>query len=244
MHESQMHDANSFVTLTYSDEFCPVTLVHGHFQRFMKRLRHHFPGARYFMCGEYGERTNRPHFHACLFGVSFPDRVFHGGVPPNETFTSKLLSELWPFGHAVIGSVTFESAGYVAGYVTKKVTGDDAYKHYERMDVETGEIVHCAPEYGRMSLKPGIGATWFEKFSSDVYSGDKDSVVLRGGVKSKPPRYYDKLLDRSFPGRLDLLKVKRLSGARERAADNTRDRLVAKERVARARLRLKRKFVE
>ena len=50
VHESQMHDFSSFVTLTYNDDNCPVSLDYGHYQLFMKRLRKKFGKARFYNC--------------------------------------------------------------------------------------------------------------------------------------------------------------------------------------------------
>ena len=181
VHEAKFHDVSCFVTLTYDDEHLPVggTLVYRHFQLFMKRLRKSFPKARFFMCGEYGDNTSRPHYHAVLFGVDFRDRVPHARSGSGEVvYASALLSRLWQLGFASVGDFTFESAAYVARYVLKKVTGDLAAEHYRSVDLATGEIVDRVPEFCHMSLKPGIGARWFEQYyDSDVRV--RDSIIAR-----------------------------------------------------------------
>ena len=75
---------------------------------------------RYFHCGEYGETTGRPHYHAVLFGVRFEDQkeVVQGPGKP-ALFTSRQLDRLWQHGDCRIGAVTFESASYVARYCVK-----------------------------------------------------------------------------------------------------------------------------
>ena len=87
LHEAKMHDRNCFVTLTYNNDNVPAdrSLNYRDFQLFMKRLRFHFRGVpiRFYMCGEYGEDFGRPHFHACLFGLDFPDKTrISGGEFP------------------------------------------------------------------------------------------------------------------------------------------------------------------
>lgn len=159
LHESQLHKANCFVTLTYSDEFLPLDggLSKRHFQLFIKRLRRAYPNEviRYFHCGEYGGKTFRPHYHAIIFGLDFDDKIlFSDGS--NPVFTSDKLESIWGLGFCTLGAVTFESAAYVARYVMKKVTGHMAEKHYERVSTETGEIYQLQPEYITMSLKPAI----------------------------------------------------------------------------------------
>jgi len=210
MHETAMHDASSFVTLTYDDNHLPTdnSLSYRDFQLFMKRLRAKVGSVRFYMCGEYGEQFSRPHFHACIFGFGFPDRVaFSRSSSGCMVYRSPLLESLWSFGYSSLGDVTFESAAYVARYVMKKVTGRLAASHYEYVSPITGEIISRTPEFCRMSLKPGIGANWFKKFTTDVTT--TDSVVLRGGMQSKPPRYYDKLLANLNPEEHEYLEVRR-----------------------------------
>ena len=235
MHENQMHDWSSFITLTYDDEHLPFggTLYPKHLTDFWKRLRAKL-GIKllYFACGEYGEKLERPHYHACIFGWDFPDRYHWRTSHGHPLYRSDTLEALWTFGNSEIGEVTFESAAYVARYVTKKVNGDRAQSHYERVDLETGEVFSLLPEFTRMSLKPAIGKTWLEKFGSEVYPSDE---VVVNGKQVKPPRYYDGLLERRDPELYGVLKESRLSAAKE-SPDNTPERLRVREKVKEAQL--------
>lgn len=237
MHESQMHDVNSFVTLTYKEEHLASSLCYRDFQLFCKRLRRRMGPFRFYMCGEYGEQFNRPHFHACLFGMFFADRVFHRRMPSGfNIYRSAVLEELWPYGFSSIGDVTFESAAYVARYIVKKVTGDLAEEYYVSSD---GEVL--VPEFTRMSLKPGIGATWLAKYGSEVFP--RDQVIVRG-VPCKPPRFYDKLYRDSNPVGMDFVDLERYVKAGEVVDDTTPERLRVREKVARARLQFKVRTLE
>lgn len=154
VHEASLYDDNCFITLTYSDEFLPrdYSLDVSHFQRFMKRLRKRFgEGIRFFHCGEYGSQFGRPHYHAILFNLDFPDKVFLKEQNGQTLYRSKILEELWPFGHSSVGSATFESAAYVARYILKKVNGDAADEWYAAVDHDTGEFFQRKPEYTTMS---------------------------------------------------------------------------------------------
>ena len=229
MHEASMHEFNSFVTLTYKE--APESLRYEDFQLFMRRLRKERGYARFFMSGEYGEQGGRPHYHAALFGVRFGDACNgRAGDSGFKVYESMELSSLWREGFCSVGDLSFESAAYVARYVVKKVTGEAAESHYG------GRV----PEFARMSLKPGIGARWLEKFWSDVFPSGK--VVSRGFV-ANAPRFYRKKFAERFP---ELAAAKSQEYADEMVAqveENFPSRLEAKRAVTAARLAmLKRKL--
>lgn len=186
------------------------------------------------MCGEYGEQLERPHFHACLFNFDFPDKVYHARSQSGEDiFTSAMLQGLWSFGFSSCGAVTFQSAAYVARYVMKKVTGMGAAQHYQVVDLDTGELGARAPEFCHMSLKPGIGAAWLDRFQSDVYPHGK---VVINGQEAVPPKYYDRRYKRLELEKFEALQFERELVGREHAVDNTVARLRVREQVLQARL--------
>jgi hypothetical protein len=235
-----MHDSSVFVTLTYNNDNCPTSLQYRDFQLFMKRLRRKMGPVRFYMCGEYGDQFSRPHFHACLFGCFFSDRVLHSHGPSGSSlFRSKVLESLWPYGFASIGDVTFESAAYVARYVMKKVTGPAAESHYERVCLSTGELVRVTPEFCQMSRNPGIGATWFAKYKSDVFGYERDGVYIKD-MKSKPPRAYMKYLEKADPDVFESVEFSRYKGITPAVvSDATPERLKVREQVTAARLSFK-----
>jgi hypothetical protein len=252
MHEAQMHTSNCFITLTYAPEFITeakdLSLNYEHFQLFMKRLRKRFTGKtiRFYMAGEYGELRDRPHFHACIFGLDFEDKKFFKRTETGSIlYTSKILEELWPYGYSSVGDVNFESAAYVARYIMKKINGKprldkhgkwiDPMDHYRYCDLETGELIDRTPEFNKMSLKPGIGQAWFDKYMLDVYTAD--SVVVRG-KKCRPPRFYDNKFKELFPDQFNDIQFAREVEGRTRFEDNTLERLAVKEKVALAKLSL------
>lgn len=233
MHEAQMHEHNQFVTLTYNPEHLPQfgTLRKDHFQDFMKRLRkRREEKLRYFHCGEYGETYDRPHYHALIFGLDLPDRVPFQKINGNLYFRSPELEEVWGKGYVTVGAVTFESAAYVARYIMKKQSGEHAGKKYsvDGIDYSTGEIMKT-PEYATMSLKPGIGESWYERYGhSDCHAHD---FVVQDGKRVRVPRYYDKLLERRDPERLQKIKDLR---RQNRDTDTSPERLEVRETVKRA----------
>lgn len=231
-----MHDFNSFVTLTYDDDHVPadLSLHYEDYQLFMKRVRRRFASARvrFYMCGEYGELFGRPHFHSCLFGLDFPDKVYCSTSPTGmRLFRSPVLEQLWPQGFSSIGQVTFESAAYVARYCMKKITGDLAESHYQ------GRM----PEFTHMSLKPGIGRAWLEKWCSDVYP--RGRVVVRG-AEANPPRYYDELYKQWDPDGYARVELQRyLEHLARDVGEQSDGRLRVREQVAEARSQLSKRTI-
>lgn len=235
LHESSLKERNSFVTLTYDDEhLSSMSLVYRDFQLFMKRLRKAVGEVRFYMCGEYGEKHSRPHFHALLFGIDFADKVYFKKLDSGSTiYTSKQLSSLWPHGYASVGRVNFESAAYVARYVMKKVS--DGNDLHEILDPDTGEIFKRVKEMGHMSLKPGIGKEWIKKYQTDVYPHGQ---VVSRGVESMSPRYYDKLFELQDSIEYEALKARRRVAADLQFEEGSRARLAARETVAKAKVSL------
>lgn len=230
MHESKCHDFNCFVTLTFDEANCPLGLDYKLFQRFMYRVRKKFGPVRFFACGEYGDLNRRPHFHALLFGLTFTD-----GIPCGENImSSAVLSKLWPHGFSSFGDVTFQSAGYVARYAAKKVNGPIADIYYTRLDVSTGELISVEPEFGHMSLKPGIGYNWFAKYWREVFVS-RDGVVMPGGKLVPPPSYYMRKLE-EFDGDLsEEVKYNRYINSQKFVEDCSPERLLSREICAKAR---------
>lgn len=195
---------------------------------------------KYYMCGEYGDESNRPHYHAIIFNWNPDDWVYLFDSPGGEpVYTSPTLESIWGLGFVTIGTVTFESAAYVARYVLKKINGPLAekidektgLKHYERINSFTGEISEVIPEYNDMSRRPGIGINWISNYTRDVYP--KDYTTVRG-VKQRPPRYYDNYLMDIDPEMYDDIKAARELSMSENFAENTELRLKQREKVAEA----------
>jgi hypothetical protein len=222
-HESGLHLDNSFVTLTYSEDFLPsppfvqVEAV----QKFLKRLRRKFGPVRYLTCGEYGSKTHRPHYHLLLFGYRPDDGVLLRTTQYGNVFLSQSLQDLWsdpktkkPFGLCEFGSVTPASAGYVARYTTKKI--------FERG--EQGE------EFLIASKCPPLGVPWLEKFYHQIYPGD---AVRFAGKTYRPPATYDAWLEKNHPQLWKDVRLKRIAKATEPETlkDNDSFRLPAKEKA-------------
>ena len=233
MHESEMHEENCFITLTFDQANLetrsnPQSLDVKEYQRFMKRLRKRYgKNIRFFHCGGYGDENKRPHYHAIIFGFDFKDKKLWSNRDGNKLYISEALKELWPYGFSTIGEVTFQSAAYVARYIMKKHKGEGAEDHYTRWCPITGEGIPVDPEYCTMSRMPGIGRTWLEKYKADVYPHD---YVVINNHKVKPPRYYDSLLSEE---ELAEIKAKRIKETKETITEygEAMDRLWVSEEI-------------
>lgn len=121
VHEASTQERSSFITLTYAEEHLPESraLDNGVLTKFFKRLRKGIEPRRckYFACGEYGDQFGRPHYHVLLFGEDENTLRFDAGGIRNGCYYGRLAA--WPFGHAFIGQVSYDSARYVAGYLHK-----------------------------------------------------------------------------------------------------------------------------
>lgn len=235
MHENALHFESCFITLTYDDDHLPYgnTLVLDHFQLFMKRLRKKHGPVRFFHCGEYGDQTFRPHYHALIYGWRPHDPELFSTKGDHPLYTSLSLASLWPAGHSTFGEVTFDTAAYTARYVTKKITGPRADDHYTSIDEDTGEITYRKPEYCTMSRRPGIGTPWLKKYGQETYT--HDSVVMRG-IEMKPPRAYDKIFEHTDPQTWKSIKSNRKATALARTNLPTDRQLRAGEIIQNKRL--------
>lgn len=204
MLEALCHDRNSFVTLTYSDDFVPsdYSLKPKHAQDWIKRLRKRVQPAklRFFLVGEYGDKTNRPHYHAILFG--YPSCSY---TRPIVSKTSNcpckpctILQETWNYGHTHLGTLTKDSAQYTASYTIKKMTSKDD----DRLDGRH-------PEFSRQSNRPGIGALFVDKIAKALPSeygalalvDDDVPSFIKYGASSHPIGKYLKRKVREALGR-------------------------------------------
>lgn len=176
--ESLYHAENCFVTLTYDDEHYP----YGKFKKddfiaFIKAIRNSGFKVRYFGCGELGSHTFRKHAHIILFGYMPHDLVYAGDSESGEAlFTSKFLSDIWAKGIVKVQFFGPRVAGYVAGYVDKKV------------DKEDGFIF--------MSTKPGLGYLYLQDHKDIALKYSKIYGDFGKVNNSSLPRYFKKILEK------------------------------------------------
>lgn len=248
MKEKDYHHESSFLTLTYRDDDViyggagGATLYPRHLETFWKRFRKRIlkdygKHIRYFACGEYGDTTHRPHYHAIVFGFYPKDPVLYSSQMGNALYSSEYLDSIWGLGDVRVGDVTFESAAYVARYILGKHLGNDA-DYYEKNGIEP-EFVRMSRGSKKLGTK-GLGYQFLKDYFNDVYN--HDHVVIRG-LAVRPPRYYDKQLEKINPELLAELKIKREIQSELNDEHTTPERLRVRKRVKLAQIRsLKRKL--
>ena len=167
IHEMVYYEKTCFLTLTYDEVHKPQdqSIHKADLQKFFKRLRRDIEPAkiRYFASGEYGDTSGRPHYHAIIFGLGC-----------SET-DRKLYQDNWPYGFIYTGTVTYQSARYVAEYVLKKYDGKLAVSEYGDR-----EIPFCL-------MSKGIGKQ-FVLDNQDYLEQNQGFTVQ--GAKVGLPRYY------------------------------------------------------
>lgn len=231
-HEAQCHDRSSFLTLTYDDAHLPrdLSVSVREMQLFKKRLREAIGPFRDLTCGEYGDRTLRPHFHMACFGI-WPDdaRAWCASKSGETLYRSERLEKVWGRGIVYIGALTYESAGYIARYTMKKAKGDKDPERYRReaFDPITGELRswYVAPEFLTMSRNPGLGAEWFERWKGDVFPSD---FLVIEGRKVPVPRFYTDRLAREAEREALRIKARRKLNGFRHAENNTERRLMTR----------------
>lgn len=195
--EASLYYENCFITLTYNDKSCPKGLCKTDVQKFFKRLRKLHPGVRYYGVGEYGPNgTHRPHYHFIVFNYWPPDAKFSHMTKNGDYFyCSRELQEIWPFGFISITDVTYAGCAYVARYCQKKLKNPDKR------------------EFSMMSLKPGIGAEYFNQHKDFIYRYDAVFGNFGKSLRQRPSRYFDKLYERCHPEDFQHLKKGRITKA-------------------------------
>lgn len=220
MMELQYHDSAYFITLTYDDQHVPIstvcddetgewsgglTLSKRDYQLFLKRLRFLCSDdiIRYYLAGEYGPNTFRPHYHAIIFGLHLHDLVrFSKSALGYQYYTSEFLTSVWGLGHVLVGEVSWDTCAYTARYVTKKLTGDLADAAYGQFGLQ--------PPFSSMSTHPhGLGWRYVQDHPEIVRDGKSFISTPDGSKTLRSSRYLQRLFEIDFPDEAEQLRVVR-----------------------------------
>lgn len=232
--ECKKSDHNWFLTLTYNDKNVPwgetvnmetgeittnMTLKPEDLTGFLKKLRRHWEyhyghqGIKFFACGEYGDKTQRPHYHLALMNMPIKEenlKHYANNKQGDEIMTLQEIEDIWGKGFAPIGELNWQSAAYIARYITKKQIGKEAKKWYESQGLKEPFI--------RVSRNPGIamvpkdGANEIEK----ILTQDCVNIATKNGVKAmRTPKIYDMMYSAMEPDQMSLIKEKRRHNAEQ-----------------------------
>lgn len=229
--EKKTSDNVYFVTLTYSDENLKFREVDGvnfpilckeDVQKFFKRLRKHFFGnsagnIRYFLSGEYGEKTLRPHYHAIIYNMPLNDLRLYKVVGKTIYYISDMLSKIWGLGHVVVGKVNDKTVSYTCSYTLKKVGFlsspetalaaiprlKEAGKPYDLLKAYIAADILPRP-FALMSRRKALGREYYENNFEEVLNGLPDFKLSKIG-------YFDNLLKKEDEFLFDDLKDTRSS---------------------------------
>lgn len=159
-----------FLTLTYSTDTVPIsdngfmTLKKRDVQLFMKRLRkyHKLVKLKYYVVGEYGGKTNRPHYHMILFNANI-----------------KYVQDSWKNGQIHYGEVSGASVGYTLKYMMKQ-----GKIPMHRNDDRVKEFSLMSKGLGANYLSPQMKYWHIRDLENRMH------CVLKDGRKIAMPRYY------------------------------------------------------
>lgn len=240
MMELESHDSAFFVTLTYNDSYInrddseirryyadehtgeakvSLSLRKKDLQDFFKRLRQEFKNdhIRYYACGEYGDKTLRPHYHAIIFGLHLDDMKYYKNSGLKDVYyNSEKLSQCWSDrgkngkrkpgierGFVVVGKVNWETCAYTARYVLKKAKGKTA-DSYKKFSME--------PEFVVMSRKPAIGAYYMQEHEEDfIRYGSVYISSNKGSIQAQAPRYLKQKLQEFRPEDYEKLRSRSMA---------------------------------
>ncbi|QIG67608.1 replication VP4-like protein [Rhizobium phage RHph_X94] len=116
-----------------------AVLTYSDVQKFFKRIRTEGFPVRYLVCGEFGKRKGRAHWHGILF--------WQEKVPEWVQLMTNFSHSCWPHGHMFWEKPSYRSVGYVCKYVQKDVGDEQAQ----------GKLA--------MSKEPAIGGLYFRQLA-------------------------------------------------------------------------------
>lgn len=206
-----------FVTLTYNDDNVPIiyddadfpvcmTLRKKDVQDWMKRVRRHYDSRtlRFYLAGEYGSSTGRPHYHCILYGLSLDDfpkkRVYKKSELGDLYYIDDEFTARWNQGYVVIADVSWKTCAYVARYVTKKMMN---------LFPEDLKEVGMVPEFSLMSRRPGIGKPYLDAHPDCLDFQSINISTPEGGRQISIPKYYLKQLELTDADRYDKIVSER-----------------------------------
>lgn len=153
--ENLMNERSTFVTITYKEDDLPKDgSVHKQeMQNFVKRLRYFMPERKfkYYIVGEYGSKSMRPHYHGLFFGI--------------DGFDASEFMKAWPKGYLYFGLVNKKTVNYITHYITKFMTK----KGDKILNGKNCEFMLC-------SKRPPIGSEFIVQMAKKI-KGERTEFI-------------------------------------------------------------------
>lgn len=158
-----------------------VKYVKGLFNCTAKEVKQHSKPLRYYLVGEYGTKTQRPHYHVLLFNL-------------DVTIVNKIQDQ-WKYGFTDIGKVTSASIRYCTKYMFKEFN----------VKKDTRQRPFSLMSKGRKNTPYGIlGYSYLEKNGiHHIETEDLQVRTLDGNVQRMPRAF----LKRLFTNKEDRLEI-------------------------------------
>lgn len=202
---------SKFLTLTYDDDHIPFIVENGKYltnlkksdlQSFIKRLRHvqdkyhlehsncknmretrqKHPRIRYYGVGEYGDQTERAHYHLIIFNL--------------EPELHSQLNEIWRKGHVHIGTCNAKTIAYTMKYVLKQDIVQNPYSRRQE-------------KFSIQSKRPFLGFQYLDTHKRYHITTQSTTVRDINGKKIPLPAIYrDKIFSRFTKEKLNSELVK------------------------------------
>lgn len=240
MHELKYHQSAIFGTFTYDEEHVPKNheLRPDDFRLCMRRLRKIMGSLRYVQVGEYGGEYGRPHHHAIIYGLELPDlELIKRNERGDDLYRSATLDKIWGHGQCIIGDVSLQSCGYVAGYMHKDMKSeykfDGQYRHY---NTATQTFTKKRRPYITRSNRPGIGYQFYKDYWQDMFPCD--FTVVDGKKYPVPDYYFNTLLKEDQPDIYEQVKAAREENNNkpDKIWNNSDERLAVRKKCFTSRL--------
>lgn len=188
--EATAHQHNSFVTLTYSEanlvysiQARAPTLIPNDLKNWLYRLREAIKPTRirFYAAGEYGDARERPHYHAILFGLkgcAYGKSRYADGKTIDCCYACDLIRDTWQKGIIECQPMAPEHAGYIAGYVMKKMTS----KHDQRLKGRHPEFARMSNQNGGIGIcaVPGLAQVGAQRIKAGVADDVPHTVRFEG----------------------------------------------------------------
>lgn len=158
-----------FLTLTYADDTVPKTvegrptLKKSDLLNYVRKIRKNGIPFRYFACGEYGDLTERPHYHMAVF--------------PTDLQHHTAYTKTWTQGFTTTREMLPSRAQYIASYTVKKLN-----------KTMVGILDGREPEFAIMSRYPGLGHAMAHKIAKTYQTKNGARLLAEQGDVEKTIR--------------------------------------------------------